>query len=154
MFPDVEFDIQSLKVSSGVRDQPMSDSETLEGAVNRITNAEITNPNADYWVGIEGGIENHRGQLAAYAWIAVKSGNAFGKARTGMFYLPKQVAELVHQGKELGEADDIIFGRFNSKQDNGAVGILTGDVIDRIELYSHAVILSLIPFRNPKLYEY
>ncbi len=46
----------------------------------------------------------------------------------------------------------MVFGRTNSKQGNGAVGLLTGDVIDRAAYYVHAVILALIPFRNPELY--
>ena len=45
-----------------------------------------------------------------------------------------------------------MFGRTNSKQQNGAVGLLTGDVIDRIALYEPAVVLALVPFRNPRLY--
>jgi non-canonical (house-cleaning) NTP pyrophosphatase len=58
----------------------------------------------------------------------------------------------VRQGMELGDADDAVFGRSNSKQANGAVGILTGNVIDRAELYEQAVVLALIPFKNPELY--
>ena len=75
-----------------------------------------------------------------------------GKGRTGAFFLPESVANLVRHGKELGEADDIVFGRSNSKQANGAIGILTGDVVDRTQLYEQAVILALIPFKNPQLY--
>jgi non-canonical (house-cleaning) NTP pyrophosphatase len=75
-----------------------------------------------------------------------------GKGRTGTFLLPPAVAELIRQGKELGAADDIVFGRLNSKQDNGAVGLLTDDVIDRAQLYEHAMILALIPFKNKALY--
>jgi len=59
---------------------------------------------------------------------------------------------LVRQGVELGEADDRIFGRNNSKQQNGAVGLLTGDAVDRAGLYVPAVIFALIPFKNPELY--
>jgi non-canonical (house-cleaning) NTP pyrophosphatase len=62
------------------------------------------------------------------------------------------VADLIRQGKELGEADDIVFGRNNSKQENGAVGLLTGDVINRAQLYEMAVILAFIPFKNLDLY--
>jgi non-canonical (house-cleaning) NTP pyrophosphatase len=62
------------------------------------------------------------------------------------------VADLVRHGMELGHADDQVFGRNNSKQMNGAVGILTANAIDREELYAHAVMLALIPFLNPTLY--
>ncbi|MDD5645622.1 MAG: DUF84 family protein, partial [Candidatus Bipolaricaulis sp.] len=66
--------------------------------------------------------------------------------------LPDAVAQLVRQGMELGAADDRVFGRMGSKLDQGAVGLLTGGIIDRTALYEHAVILALIPFRNDALY--
>jgi non-canonical (house-cleaning) NTP pyrophosphatase len=53
---------------------------------------------------------------------------------------------------ELGDADDVIFSRRNSKQKNGAVGILTKDLIDREKYYTHAIIMALIPFNNMDLY--
>jgi non-canonical (house-cleaning) NTP pyrophosphatase len=59
----------------------------------------------------------------------------------------------IHRGRELGDADDIVFGKTNSKQENGAIGILTGDVVDRAQLYEHAVILALVRFKNPELYD-
>jgi non-canonical (house-cleaning) NTP pyrophosphatase len=90
--------------------------------------------------------------LADIAWVVVHSSNGVGYGKTGTFFLPKPVAELVRQGRELGEADDIVFGRVNSKQENGAIGILTRDVIDRKQLYQPAVVMALIPFCNPKLY--
>ncbi len=71
-----------------------------------------------------------------------------GKARTGAFMLPQEVANLVRSGIELGHADDQVFGRSNSKQTNGAVGLLTADLIDRQRYYEHAVILALVPFKN------
>lgn len=66
--------------------------------------------------------------------------------------MKKVIIELIKEGKELGEADDIVFQRNNSKQENGAVGILTGDVVDRTKCYTEAVILALIPFKNVNLY--
>ena len=62
------------------------------------------------------------------------------------------VVDLINQGKELGEADDIVFGHSNSKQKNGAVGILTGNLIDRTQFYVEAMILALIPFLNKEIY--
>jgi len=55
---------------------------------------------------------------------------------------------------ELGEADDRVFERSNSKQTNGAIGLLTGNVIDRTTLYAPAVVFALIPFKNPELYSH
>ena len=156
MFPGERFEVEGLTVSSGAPAQPMSDEETLQGAIQRAENAAAVLPEADYWVGIEGGVEDEDGETAAamvaFAWVVVRSGDRVSKARTGTFFLPAPVADLVRQGKELGEADDIIFGRSNSKQENGAIGLLTGNVIDRTGLYEHAVVLALVPFKNVGLY--
>jgi len=153
MFLDQELTVQTVSVPSGVSRQPLSNAETLQGAVNRAAGAALQMPDADFWVGIEGGVEEtERGEVLAFAWVAVCDVHQMGRGRTGTFYLPPRVATLIRQGKELGEADDIVFGRTNSKQENGAVGLLTGDVIDRAQLYEQAVILALIPFKNPALY--
>lgn len=150
-FPDETFTARGVAVPSGVSDQPMSDEETLQGAFQRARNAQQATPEADYWAGIEGGCEEAHGELFAFAWIVILTRGKIGKGRTGAFCLPREVADLVRQGIELGEADDRVFGRSNSKQGSGSVGILTGDVITRIDYYEHAVVLALIPFKNPTL---
>src|SRR3989344_2451994 len=154
MFPEETFEAEGVSVPSEVSAQPKNDSEIFQGAWNRANNASEAIPGADFWVGIEGGIEEKNGEMEAFAWIIIKGKDGkFGKGRTGTFFLPPKVAELIREGKELGEADDIVFQRKNSKQENGAVGILTGNVLDRTKYYAEAVIMALIPFRNEKLYE-
>jgi inosine/xanthosine triphosphatase len=152
MFPDQAFDVTPLKIDSQVSDQPMSSEETLQGALNRAMAAARQAPDANYWAGIEGGVEDQGDEMIAFAWIVIYTPGLVGKGRTGTFYLPAPIVELIRQGKELGEADDIVFKQSNSKQANGAIGILTRNVIDRSGLYEHAVILALVPFKNPGLY--
>lgn len=153
MFPDDTFEIEGISVESGVSDQPQSDTETLEGAWNRAHRACDAMPDGDFWVGIEGGVEDKMSQMESFAWIVIKSRDGkIGKGKTCTLFLPQKVAELIRQGKELGEADDIVFGRTNSKQENGAVGLLTHDAIDRTHYYTDAVVLALIPFVNINLY--
>ena len=152
MFPEERFEILSVSVQSGVKDQPTSNDETLKGALTRAKNAANESPDAEYWVGIEGGVEIKGEEMAAYAWIVVQSNRMTGKSRTGTFYLPPAIADLVHDGLELGSADDLLFNEDNSKQKSGAIGILTGDVITRTQLYEHAIILALVPFRNQELF--
>ncbi len=152
MFPIESFDVEGVSIASGVNKQPQNDSETFQGALNRIENVSKTT-DADFWVGIEGGIEEKNSEMEAFAWVVIKDKNGrLGKGRTGTFFLPPKIAELIRQGKELGEADDIVFGRTNSKQENGAVGILTDNVVDRTKYYTEAVVLALIPFKNSQLY--
>ena len=152
MFPDRAFDLVEAIGASEVADQPSSDLETYRGARNRARNLLRQFPDADFWVGIEGGVEEIGRELAAFAWVVVMGGGRIGHARTGTFFLPPSVSQLVRGGMELGEADDQIFGDFNSKQKAGAVGLLTGGAIDRAALYEPAVTLALIPFRNADLF--
>lgn len=152
MFPYESFEFEGVSVSSGVNDQPMNNQETMTGAVNRAENAKKNFSSADYWVGIEGGVERKQGEMEAFSWVVIKSKESDGKARTGTFFLPKKVVNLIDAGKELSEADDIVFKCTDSKQKNGSVGILTENIIDRTKYYTEAVILSLIPFKNPDIY--
>jgi len=153
MFPDESFKAVGVSAGSEVSDQPMSEEETLTGAENRVKNAAKIEPEADFWVGMEGGLETTAGGMESFAWIVVKSkSGVVGKSRTCSFTLPEAMAKLISQGKELGEADDIVFGQTNSKQINGTIGNLTGNVITRTSYYESAVILALIPFKNPQLY--
>ena len=152
MFPSEKFEFESVSVSSGVGNQPMNNKEIMAGAINRANNAKAQFQNADFWVGIEGGTEKINGEMEVFGWIVIESNKITGKARTGTFFLPKKIVELIGAGKELGEADDIVFGRTNSKQKNGSVGILTDNIVDRTDYYAEAVILALIPFKNPGMY--
>lgn len=153
-FPGMPIVLVSKSVSSGVSDQPMSDEETRKGAIGRVAALSMAVPDADFWVGIEGGIHATEPRLVeAFAWICVQSRESIGLGRTMSFILPDAVTRLIYlEGKELGEADDIVFGASNSKQNQGAIGLLTRGLIDRTSLYTPAVIAALIPIINPELY--
>lgn len=151
-------DITGINVSSGVSDQPITDDETLVGAKNRAENLRKEFPDADFRIGIEGGIQAHDNHYEAFAWIYISwnkvqdSAEGFGQSRTSSFQLPPAVKQLMQEGHELGTANDLIFGQSNSKQKGGAVGILTNNTITRTQLYRQAVQLALIPYQNRNIY--
>lgn len=146
------FQIEAVSVASGVSDQPMNEDETLQGAVNRVGNARREYPGASFYIGIEGGVSLHNGRLFAFAWIVVANDQFESHARTASFELPPVIRDLINDGLELGEADDRVFKQQNSKQQSGAVGLLTGERVTREDLYRQACLLALIPFLSPKLY--
>lgn len=152
MFPNETFEAEGISVPSGVSDQPIGDEETFTGALNRAKGAQKAIINADYWVGIEGGNIAENGEMEVMAWIIVLSKDKMGKARTAGFFLPPQIVKLVDEGYELGDADDIVFGVSNSKQTGGSSGLLTDNIMTRLRFYVPAVILALIPFKNPTLF--
>ena len=153
MFPDKSFSAEGFDVASGVSDQPMSSQETLLGATNRAHALKEQSPSADFFVGIEGGIETINETLFASAWIVVidRLGTST-LGRSGAFPLPPSVKQLVDSGVELGHANDQVFKEHNSKQQGGAVASLTGGVITRHSLYEHAMALALATFKHPDLY--
>jgi inosine/xanthosine triphosphatase len=146
--------VVGVDVESGVSRQPMSEHETFNGAFNRANEALKKLPSASCGVGIEGGSLDDEDGLWAYAWVVVvnREGKT-GKGQTGRFLLPEPIGRLVREGLELGEADDRFFGRENSKQKDGAIGILSDGLVTRLDLYKPAVIFALLPFIHPEFYE-
>ncbi len=145
--------VEGVDALSNIPAQPRSEEETLLGAKNRATHAKSLIPVADYWVGIEGGVDEDSQGMYAFAWIYVlhRSGKS-SQSKTGTFYLPPPVVALILDGMELGHADDLVFQAQNSKQQGGSVGLLTYGLITRESYYQQAMVLALIPFLNESLY--
>lgn len=139
---------RGLTVDSGVAAQPLGDAETYRGATQRAAAARAAAGPEDVVIAIEGGVEEGPLHLMAFAWVVVDVAGALSAARSASFPLPNVVADLVRGGMELGAADDQVFGRTNSKHQDGAIGILTGGAIDRIGLYAPAVAMALLPWRK------
>ena len=152
-FPNKKIEYITLTVDSGVDDQPFSDDETRHGAINRSHNACEEYPEADFWVGLEGGVDTFNGQLMTFAWMAVLGpGGRTSTARTMTLPLPPAVKKRVEEGMELGDANDRVFSTANSKHEGGAFGLLTGDRFTREGVYTDTLTIALVPFTN-KLYE-
>jgi inosine/xanthosine triphosphatase len=155
VFPEESFEFELQPFPSEVSAQPMSDEETITGAINRVNNAHKAIPGADYYVGIEGGLQKRDGELETIAWVVIKSKEGiYGKGSSSSLMLPRIVSEkILNDGLELGDACDIVFNEKNSKQGQGAVGILTHGLIDRTQYYVEPAIMALIPFKNKELYQ-
>lgn len=154
MFPNESFELTSVSAESGVSDQPIGDEETITGAKNRVENAKKEISDADYYIGIEGGIEDSGVDVGVIAWTIIHSKDAReGKARAATFFLPSLIVAQLRAGKELARAVDSVFSKTNSGHQNGSVGILTHDVIDRTQYYVDMIVLALIPFVNEEMYK-
>ena len=142
----INAEVISLNAESGVSSQPFCH-ETFVGAKNRAYNA-LKNTEADLGIGIEGGICTYENKYLAFAVVyAVDREGTENFSFSMAFSLPASMVKHILDGKELGEATDILFSTKGSKQKEGAIGYLT-KVINRKDLYIQPVIAALYPFYN------
>ena len=153
-FPEVA--VQGYDVSSDVAAQPVGE-QTFEGARNRVLRLREMSPEqhskGDYFVGIEGGIEQLCAKWFSFGVICIMDREGrIGWGTSSYFQLPKGIVEELRRGKELGDIIDAYTGVEHTKLKNGAIGFLTRDVITRTSLYVPGVVTALIPFVNKELY--
>ncbi|MEM1089825.1 MAG: inosine/xanthosine triphosphatase [Pseudomonadota bacterium] len=149
LFPDAVIEVVGVSVPSGVAEQPIGDEETRGGAAGRAAAARDAHPGADFWVGLEGGIDTIGAQLLAIAWMHVEGPDGMSsQARSASLPLPPAIAALIDEGLELGEANDRVFSTLNSKQGGGAFGLLTDGRLTREGVYADTLILALMPYTN------
>ena len=77
--------------------------------MNRAENVRLARRDADFWVGIEGGVEVFEEEMEAFGWMVILSDDRIGKARSCTFPLPPYIAKAVLEGKELGHINDEFF---------------------------------------------
>jgi inosine/xanthosine triphosphatase len=136
----------TIEVPSGVPEQPWGDEQTRQGALNRASQA-LRESGADYGVGLEGGLVETSVGLMTCAWCAITAST--GKVGYGggvHLLLPPLVADILRQHGELGPAMDALVNEPNTKQKQGAVGILTNGLSNRQAAYEQLVAMAAAPF--------
>jgi inosine/xanthosine triphosphatase len=143
-----------VSVSSGVAKQPMSDDEMYRGALTRAKGALQRTKNADFGVGIEGGVHKY-----SYGWfersliVIVNRKGDIGIGASGGLALPNSVINRIHKGKTLEQAVDELFGTKQIGKGIGMFGIFTKGVVTRTSGVSHGVAFALARFLHEGLYK-
>ncbi|BBG25328.1 Non-canonical purine NTP phosphatase [Sulfuracidifex tepidarius] len=141
----LDAEVFSIEVESGVPAQPFCD-DTFTGARNRALRS-MKIGHSDMGIGIEGGVCERNGRMVAFAVVhVVDKGGKENFSTSASFTLPENIAQLIREGKELGEATDVVFKVKNSKEKLGAVGHLSKGLISRTTLYIQPVLLAIYPF--------
>ena len=152
VWPEEKWEVCGVEVLSGVSAQPMSDEESIRWARNRAQQA-IEKTGADYSVGLEGGLHKIGAHYFDCGWVVViDRDGAEGIGSTARVMTPRRIMELIHQGMELGAANDIVFSAINSKQKEGHFGLMTKNVITRSDGYMQGVVMALSRFVHPQLF--
>lgn len=145
-----EVEVHSFKSRSILHKQPVDD-QISAGAILRAK--EAIELGYDYGVGIEGGLLHSGGMayLTGFSAIISKSGEMHG-AWGLAFECPPSILERVERGEELGAIVDQQLGRTGVKTQEGAVGVLSKNKIDRLRVTTDSVIAALMPFVNQEFY--
>ncbi len=144
-------DVIGVKVDSHVSAQPIGE-ETFEGAKNRAF--ELRDRDADFFVGLEGGIIKLHGRWFTFGVsFVLKSDGRNGVGVTSMIELPNRVVERVLSGRELGDVMDEISGEIESKKKGGTAGFFTKNAVTRKDMFVQATVLALAPFIREEFYK-
>ena len=153
-FENVE--VIGIKAESNVSEQPVGN-ETFLGAKNRVDNlikyAQENNISADYFVAVESGISKDLGFWAITNIAVIK--NSIGEIGVGSsesFPVPNKYVETIIN-ETLAPIMDKIFQESDLRSSTGGIGLLTHDVLNRIDLNTHAFVMALTPFINKGLWK-
>ncbi|MCK4327251.1 MAG: DUF84 family protein [Candidatus Diapherotrites archaeon] len=125
-----DFEIVPVKCVSGVAAQPMSDDETIDGAVNR---AHAALGHGDLGVGIEAGIKPVKHSINGYlntTWCAIIDKNGFLTVGSSPdFEYPKKIVEAALAGIEASASAAELFKVDEADlREKGVIGELTKGV--------------------------
>ncbi|MDR7000519.1 DUF84 family protein [Neobacillus niacini] len=136
-FGETEAEFLSLDIQSGVSDQPFSDDETIQGAINRAVGA-LKQGNGDIGIGLEGGVQESKHGLLICNWGALAAkGREPIIAGGARILLPEEVASRLRAGEELGPVMEDFAHKENVRKKEGAIGIFTDGFIKRDEMFTH-----------------
>lgn len=137
VFPKAE--LFPVNTPSGVSEQPFSDEETKRGAIYRATQSIPTHSDTySIGIGLEGGVMESEGVLFICNWgaLATSTEDLF-VASGARIPLPKEVADELYAGKELGPVMQRYSKKENVRHEEGAIGIFTNGLIDRSTMFTH-----------------
>merc|ERR1719461_1862880 len=133
----------------------MSTTESITGATNRARAALSAVPEADYGIGIEGGLEEVGGRWFTAGWVVAvhkAGGDSIGIGSSARIEVSVKVLKEIRSGKELGTVMDEFSGKSNVKQHAGMFGLLTNGAVSRTAGYEQAVCFALSRFCSPKYF--
>lgn len=151
-FPGVE--VRGVSVASGVSEQPKSMEEMFTGARNRAKAALEKIQEAEYGVGIEGGLQQYSfGWFECSLVVIMDRKGEIGVGSSGGLTLPRSVLDRIGAGKNLEEAVDELFGTTQIGESVGMFGIFTKNVVTRSEGVAHGVAFALARFLHDTIYK-
>ncbi|TFG18826.1 MAG: inosine/xanthosine triphosphatase [Promethearchaeota archaeon] len=165
LFPDIECIVIPADVDSNVGVQPYGFESTIQGAINRAKNAYFAIFDTPIHTGIQMGIGIEAGMIPVpltstgyldYQFCAVYLSNGSISVGSGPgFEYPAKIVDILLNDPnhlEIGTIIAEISGIENTKENEGAIGLLTKNIFRRADILQYSVISALLPIKSPDLY--
>ena len=165
LFPEIECRYYPILVDSQVGVQPFGFEPTIQGAINRAKNAytsafnDHTENTTKFGIGIEAGmipVPLTRTGYLDYQFCAIYQSNGSVSIGSGPgFEYPLKIVEMLLKDPSHHEIGTIIAelsGIDNTKENEGAIGLLSKNTFQRSDILQYSVISALLPLKSPDLY--
>ncbi|MGD9886340.1 MAG: DUF84 family protein [Bacilli bacterium] len=131
------FEVIGLSANSQVSNQPKTDLETIQGALNRTKGL----PKDGLRIGLEAGIQLHGDRLFLVNWgVLLDEQDHEYFAGGTRIPLPDFMKEpLLEKGLELAEVIDQYTNSVDIRQKQGAIGVFTNNLVKRKDIFIHIV---------------
>jgi len=150
-----EVEIIGKQYPSDISDQPMSEKEGIDGALNRARNTQQDNPGADIWIGMEGYVDsNEHSMFLAGAVAIINKGGQTGIGISAKMQLPDSIRKELESGVELGPLVQVLMkdNKGEIRHGSGTNGVLTKGLYGRVDEFKDATKCALAKFISPELY--
>lgn len=134
-------DIQVIPCAalSKVRAQPLSDEETLQGAINRARDC-LEKTNSTLAIGLEAGVVFLQDQVFLCHWGAINDNNQNTYFTNGpLILLPSEYRKALNEGKNLEDIMHYSTGIESLGTKEGAIGIFTQNYLNREQVLTQIV---------------
>ncbi len=153
IWPEAEY--FPTKTNSRIREQPLTDEEGIEGAINRAKHALELIPQTDYGIGLEGTVDTNKYGMFLSGWVAIVNREGeIGMGCSGKVLMPKYLEIQLNEGKELGPLVQEMLKDTNNeiRHSTGTNGLLTNNLYTRIDEFETATLCALAKFVSSEIY--
>ncbi len=156
-FSEKDIQTHGFEVASGIAEQPTTDEESIQGAINRARAALAQLATADFGVGLEGNTVTIADRMFLHGWVAIvdqSDPDNIGIGHSSGLELPEHIKTGVDNGRELGPLlQEMLDDTENTVRHTlGTNGVLSNGLYTREQEFIDATVVALAKFVKPDLY--
>ena len=145
-----DFELVCADIDSGVSATPFSAEECMQGCKNRVAQIMKLYPDAQYWVGAEGGLQKFDEQYFLGGWVLVQNSHEIQSwGSSSWVQIPGDIITNLSPEKKLNEVID--YSKFprdlmENRVTLGTNGLLTNGIYTRIDEFRDALKIAFSRF--------